>query len=82
MKEEAQNALADLTYFRALDAAKKLSDQVEYFRNKKSDNRDRMVELAMIVLDTHMELVEQMRLDYQQRRRAREEQYAVNVLTQ
>lgn len=27
MKEEAQNALADLTYFRALDAAKKLSQR-------------------------------------------------------
>jgi len=75
----AQDALADLTYFRALDAAKKLSDQVEYFRNKKCENRDRMVELAMIVLDTHMELVEQMRLDYRARRE-KESEYAVKIV--
>jgi hypothetical protein len=39
-----------------------------------------MVELAMIVLDTHMELIEQMRLDYQQRRKEREGEYVVKVV--
>jgi hypothetical protein len=58
------DTLADLAYFRALENAKKLNDQVEYFRKKESPRREEMVDLAMKILAAHMELVEQMRLDY------------------
>jgi len=64
MKDKAAAILADLAYFRALDNAKKLHDQVEYFRGKSCSNRDQMVELALAVLAAHLELVEQMRLEY------------------
>ena len=64
MQDKANAILADLAYFRALENAKKLHDQVEYFRRKKSDNREKMVELALAVLAAHLELVEQMRFEY------------------
>jgi hypothetical protein len=80
MKEEAQNTLADLTYFRALDAAKVLVEQVAYFRRKDSPRREEMVEHAVNLLSMHMELVEQMRIDYHQRRKEREGEYVVKVV--
>ena len=80
MKEDAQDALADLAYFRALDAAKTLVEQVAYFRRKESPRREEMVAHAVNLLSMHMELVEQMRIDYRQRRKEREEQYAFKVV--
>lgn len=80
MSQEAQDALADLAYFRALDAAKKLVEQVAYFRRKESPRREEMVEHAVNLLSMHMELVEQMRIDYHARRKEREEQYVVKVV--
>lgn len=67
MERTAEDMLADAAYFRALENAKKLNDQVEYFRKKESPNRDRMIELAIEVLDAHMQIVEQMRLEYIER---------------
>lgn len=67
MKRESGRLLADLAYFRALDSAKKLSDQVEYFRRKESPRREEMVALAVDVLEAHMVLVEKLRLEYIER---------------
>lgn len=67
MERTAEDVLADAAYFRALENAKKLNDQVEYFRKKESPNRERMIELAIEVLDAHMQIVEQMRLEYIER---------------
>jgi hypothetical protein len=80
MSKDTQDSLADLAYFRALDAAKTLLEQVAYFRRKESPRREEMVEHAVNLLSMHMELVEQMRIDYRQRRKEREEQYAFKVV--
>ena len=80
--DDAKGALADLAYFRALDAAKTLVEQVAYFRRKESPRREEMVEHAVNLLSMHMELVEQMRIDYHQRRKEKEEQYSLKVVTQ
>jgi hypothetical protein len=80
MKEHAQDALADLAYFRALDAAKTLVEQVAYFRRKESPRREEMVEHAVNLLSMHMELVEQMRIDYHIRRKEREEKYVLKLV--
>ena len=69
MKRDTSFLLADLAYFRALDSAKKLNDQVEYFRRKESPRRDEMVSLAIVVLEAHMVLVEKMRVEYLERNR-------------
>lgn len=67
MKRESGRLLADLAYFKAMDSAKKLSDQVEYFRRKESPRREEMVALAVDVLEAHMVLVEKLRLEYIER---------------
>jgi hypothetical protein len=54
----------DLAYFKALENARKLSEQVDYFRAKKCANRDIMVIMATRVMDAHMQLLEHMRLEY------------------
>jgi hypothetical protein len=64
MRDQCSSTLTDLAYSRALENAKKLNNQVEYFRRKKSDNREKMVALATVVLEAHMQVVEQMRLEY------------------
>jgi hypothetical protein len=65
---DVQQIMADAAYFKALEAAKKLNDQVEYFRAKDSPNREKMVDLAMVILDAQVQLLEKMRLDYRERR--------------
>jgi hypothetical protein len=80
MEDDAKGALADLAYFRALDAAKVLLEQVAYFRRKESPRREEMVEHAVNLLSMHMELVEQMRIDYHIRRKEREERYVIKLV--
>lgn len=67
MEKTTEDMLADAAYFRALENAKKLYEQVEYFRNKKSPNREKMVELAIEVLNGHIQIVEQMTVEYSER---------------
>jgi hypothetical protein len=54
----------DMAYYNAISAAKKLYQQVEYFKGKESPRREEMIAAAENILKEHLLLLQQLTVEY------------------